>query len=284
MGSFNSQCFISKQILSGEDKAFIIPFIENPLSTNSILIQDKNVLNFYSANYLENKPFIAYSYPIECEYYDYGNFNIKNTEQNKNSLKYLFDLLFNEMLEVLEGENSYHEKAFSIKSVYDSAKEYSFEDLLKIYEDIQENRIFDNQRSFVKKNNQVLNMNLSAISYYVLEYSKKYKHNFEKYFRKETINKETIREFLSFKNYIKNKEVAIFVDENLEKKVLDFLNFKKDFDYKELYILLENRLNLYFILSIMKDMNIDFEPIIYAGQDYDNSTGKLFYKKIKEVI
>lgn len=284
MGSFNSQCFISKQILSGEDKAFIIPFIENPHGTNSILIQDKNVLNFYPENYLENKPFIAYSYPIECEYYDYGDFNIKNTEQNKNSLKYLFDLLFNEMLEVLEGENSYHEKAFSIKSVYDSAKEYSFEELLKIYEDMQENRIFDNQRSFIKKNNQVLNMNLSAISYYVLEYSKKYKHNFEKYFRKQTINKETIRDFLSFKNYIKNREVDIFIDENLEKKVLDFLNLKKDFNYKELYILLENRLNLYFILSIMKDMNIDFEPIIYAGQDYDNSTGKLFYKKMKEVI
>lgn len=284
MGSFNSQCFISKQILSGEDKAFIIPFIENPKNTKSIFIKDDNILNFHSLFNHSNTAFVAYSYPLECEYYDYGIFNIKNTEQNKNSLKYLFDLLFNDMLEVLEGKNSYHEKAFNIKNVYDNQKEYSFEELLTIYKDIEENRIFENQRSFVMKENKILNMNLSAISYYVLEYSKKSKHNFEKYCKTQLINKETIRNFLSFKNYIKNKDVNIFIDENLEKTVLDFLNSTQKIDYNELYKLVEYRLNLYFILSIMKDMNIDFEPIIYAGQDYDNTTGKLFCRKIKEII
>lgn len=284
MGSFNSQCFVSKQILSGEDKAFIIPFIENPKNTKSILIKDDNILNFHSVFEPTNTAFIAYSYPIECEYYDYGIFNIKNTEQNKNSLKYLFDLLFNDMLEVLAGDNPYHEKAFNIKKVYDNQKEYSFEDLLKIYKDIEENSIFNNQRSFVMKENKILNMNLSSISYYVLEYSKKSKHNFEQYCKKQLINQETIRNFLSFKNYIKDKEVNIFIDESLEKIVLDFLNSKQNIDYDELYRLVENRLNLYFILLIMKDMNIDFEPIVYAGQDYGNYTGKLFYKTFKEII
>lgn len=283
MGSFNSQCFISRQILSSYDHCYIIPIIQNPKTVvNSI--KDQIIENYLTTpdNYNDSE-FVFYSYLITCTYDDYGKFDIVETKSNHKSLKYLFDSLYNDLADIDEKEDARNAKKYSIQKIYNPKQTYSINQLIEIFNELNEGDLLHERKLFVVKENKILSMNISSVSTYVLEYAKKTKYDFDLYFKNFNFKEHTIKEFLSLNGLIKKVNIDLFEDKILENEVSNIINSEIDNKIDLLKQILENRINTYLISALMYQLNISIEPLIYSGQDYDNSTGKEYYKVLNAI-
>lgn len=283
MGSFNSQCFISRQILSSYDSAYIIPIIQNP-KTIVNKIEDEKIKNYaiVPENYSESE-FVFYSYLISCTYDDYGLYIIDSTENNKKALKYLLDNLYKELAELNETEEAREPKKFAITKFYDPKKKYSIKKLIEIFNILVEEDLFHNRKLFVIRDEKLLSMNISSISKYTLEYAQKKKYNFENYYNKFNFTEKSIKDFISLNGLIDNVNIDLFEDVYLEEEVKQIIDKEEENKVEKIKEKLENRINIYLLKNLMKESNIVIEPVIYSGQDYDNSTGKLYYKVLNSI-
>lgn len=154
MGSFNTACVISQQIIKPKDEVYILP-ISQSYSYDEVKLEYTD----YSGKIINQK---QYSYAnttcyatafwdnagplFEGNYEDYGQFKLNNSESNTKNMHILFNLLYNESAKTLEGENSSHDIPFDMKEIYNPKENYTFKGLEDIWnsmwEAMQENRIF----------------------------------------------------------------------------------------------------------------------------------------------
>lgn len=283
MGSFNSQCFISRQILSSHDGAYIIPIIQN-LKTIINTIDNNSIINYFNTpdNYSDSE-FVFYSYLISCTYNDYGRYDINETENNKTALKHLFDNLYQELADIEESEEDRNPKKFEIKKVYNPENKYSINELIEIFNILVEQDLLHDQKLFIVKEKKVLSMNISSISKYTLEYAQKTRYNFEDYYNKFNFKEKSIKDFISLNGLIKNVKIDLFEDLSLEKEIEDIINKEEENKIEKIKEKLENRINLYLIKNLINNSNVVIEPAIYSGQDYDNATGRGYYNVLNSI-
>lgn len=283
MGSFNSQCFISRQILSSHDSAYIIPIIQNP-KTIINKIDNDNIINHFNIpdNYSDSE-FIFYSYLISCTYDDYGRYDISETEHNAKSLKHLFDNLHQELADIEASEEDRNPKSFKIRKVYNPSQSYSIGELIGIFNFLVNEDLFHDQKLFIVKEKKVLSMNISSISKYTLEYAQKTKYKFEDYYNKFNFKEKTIKDFISLNGLIKNVKIDLFEDLSLEKEIEDIISKEEENKIEKIKEKLENRINLYLIKNLIYNNNIIIEPVIYSGQDYGNETGRVYYNVLNSI-
>ncbi len=283
MGSFNSQCFISRQILSSYDGAYIVPIIQNP-KTIINKIDNNSIINYFNTpdNYSDSE-FVLYSYLISCTYDDYGRYDINETENNKTSLKHLFDNLYQELADIEESEGDRNPKSFKIRKVYNPSQSYSIKKLIGIFNVLVNEDLFHDQKLFIVKEKKVLSMNISSISKYTLEYAQKTKYKFEDYYNKFNFKEKTVKDFISLNGLIKNVKIDLFEDLILEKEIEDIINKEEENKIEKIKEKLENRINIYLLKNVMKEFNIVTEPVIYSGQDYDNETGRVYYNVLNSI-
>lgn len=182
MGSFNTTCVISHQTIKSKDEVYIFPIFQSS-SYEEIEFQYED----YQNNIIKEK---QYSYAntscyatafwdnagpiIEGSYYDYGQFNLTNSENNIKNIQILFNILYENSAETLEGENKSHDIVFNMKNLYNPKEHYSFEALSDIwsqmYEALQENRIFIKDNSNKYRPFAVTACHKAAGEYFVNQY------------------------------------------------------------------------------------------------------------------
>lgn len=283
MGSFNSQCFISRQILSSHDGAYIIPIIQNPKTIINKIDNDSIINYFNNPNNYSDSEFVFYSYLISCTYDDYGRYDISETEHNSKSLKHLFDNLYQELADIEASEEDRNPKSFKIRKVYNPSQSYSIGELIAIFNVLVNEDLFHDQKLFIVKEKKVLSMNISSISKYTLEYAQKTKYKFEDYYNKFNFKEKTIKDFISLNGLIKNVKIDLFEDLSLEKEIEDIISKEEENKIEKIKEKLENRINLYLIKNLIYNNNIIIEPVIYSGQDYGNETGRLYYNVLNSI-
>ena len=113
MGSFNTECFLSKQIIAPGDPAYLIPITQNqsimPV-TVSYGDQTTGVYAPFHSTCYANAFWVAAAPMISAVYDDYGRFEIDDTEKNKEAIRYFFENT--NFCKTEPGRNSSHDLAF----------------------------------------------------------------------------------------------------------------------------------------------------------------------------
>jgi hypothetical protein len=153
MGSFNTTCFVSQQIIATGDESVILPIIQQTTYRPvSLLVKThEGIQEVEKYGYMHSTcyptAFWGYYGPmIYGSYDDYGRFKLDDTDSNFFNLIHFFNELHKNVCDVKQGENSCHDHPMEFSKIYDPSKQYSFSDLVKIWEKIwdmaEQSRLF----------------------------------------------------------------------------------------------------------------------------------------------
>lgn len=149
MGSFNGFCFVSNQVITPTAKCVIMPIIQSSTYDPVNLTVGEKELAVYGIANSTCYSTCYWSYfggCIEGAYDDYGQFNIADSELNRQMLESFFAKLLSEGACSKPGKSEYRDPAFNMKELYTLNKAYSFEELLSIWEKVwevsQQHRLF----------------------------------------------------------------------------------------------------------------------------------------------
>jgi hypothetical protein len=153
MGSFNTSCFVSQQIIAPGDESVILPIIQQATyDPVSLLVKTHNgIEEMEKYGYMHSScyptAFWGYYGPmIRGKYDDYGQFELDDTESNFTNLISLFNQLHKNVCDVKQGENDCHDHPMVFNELYNPKEQYTFEQLTEIWEKIwemgQESRLF----------------------------------------------------------------------------------------------------------------------------------------------
>lgn len=160
MGSFNTTCVISQQVIKPEDEVYIMP-IKQSSSYDTVELQYENYKgevktqqqysysnsNCYATAFWDNAgPLFTGTYN------DYGCFKLTENTTNSRNLITLFNDLHTNSAKVLEGENRTHDIEFDLKSLYSPEEKYSFEQLHSVWDSVWQ--AMYKGRIFVKNNEE----------------------------------------------------------------------------------------------------------------------------------
>ena len=329
MGSFNTTCLVSQQTIVPHAQCVIIPIKQqstfNPVSLTNPSDKSKSFLTYGVANSTCYPTcFWSYSGPlIYGSYDDYGQFELNESSINEAALIQFFNHLFDNALQTNSGENQYHDIPLDFQSLYSPSQQYSFSQLLEIWEKIwtvsQEHRlfVFDYNRNprplqFAVIHHlaaeYLINSYSSIIDYNKQSYEQKsYFHSyvtsvftriteFFKNHNKDTLNHSffvskiaTLQDFrigqqegAHFSNYYNNYDTVMDIIEKYFKQNPNAL-ILSDSVIDELFKHLYDQIQHCYLHAGLDLFNIRLSPMVYSGQDYDNSEGKSFAKMIKSV-
>lgn len=324
MGSFNTSCMVSQQTIVPGAHAVILPISQQATYNPVELVKNGKELSQYGFAHTSCYPtaFWGYAGPmIRGEYDDYGRFELFDTPENQNNLVSFFNTLLKDAFTTKQGENQYHDHAFDIHAIYDSKKEYSFEELVAIWEKVwdvsQENRLFASDYKGHPRNLQFGVVHQAAADHLInsVEKSKSYsgqsyeqKTYFADYVQnyfKRTIeildsmpemngNKMTFFaiQLASLSNYRLGEQEGCYLSHHYDsyKEVIEIIK-AADITGQELpsetvdalFEVFEAQIQHRYLHVGLDSFNIKLSPMVYASQDYDNSMGKSFAKMIKTV-
>ncbi len=328
MGSFNTSCFVSQQIIVPGASAAILPIMQRSTFKPVELVLDGKEFSCYgiASSVCYPTAFWDYSGPIIWGTYDdYGRFELHNTPENKNNLVNFFNILYSRVYITELGENECHEISFNIRALYNSQQSYSFEELEKTWDEIwnvaHEHRLFIKDYKGWPRPLQFAVMHQEAADYLVNTVSKFKRYDgasFEQktYFKKYVQQKlktalevckdkdeELANRMLSFAasrisfldNYYIGEGDAIFfwsfynTNEQITDLIQDFLNSNQGTTeisndlIDKMFEILKYNIQHRYINAGLDYFNLKLSPMVYAGQDYSNDTGKAYAKMIKTV-
>lgn len=317
---------VSQQVIVPGAEVVILPIHQQATYHPVEISKDGKELSQYGFAHTTCYPtaFWGYAGPmVRGKYDDYGRFEIFDTEQNRVNMLSFFNYLLTDSFVTKQGENEYHDHAFDMKSIFDTTKEFSFEELVKIWDSVwevaQENRIFIADYDNVPRNLQFAVIHHSAAAYLIesVNTSSSYDNNsyeqktyFKKYIQgqldrmiKIFENKKELGDTFSFfasqmaslSNYRIGEQEGCYISrfyDNWDPIMDAFNDFKEN--NKDISKLSDELIDVLFehfkpqldhrYLHVGLDyLNIKLSPMIYASQDYDNSTGKSFAKMVRSV-
>lgn len=319
MGSFNTTCFVSQQTIVPGAKCIILPIIQQSTYDEIQLISPNNSFETSVLGHAHTTCyptcFWGYYGPlITGKYYDYGKFEIDNSLENIQSLKFLFNKLLKDSFKTKQGDNEYHDVAFDMSSLYSPETEYSFEQLIRICDEIwmvtMKYRLFVRNYKHNARQLQFAVMHESAAKYLINMVS-----------NEKSWDGMSYHQFNYFENFVKSKLVK-FVDETKEVPpellefvfwriesldgyrigdsegsnisslyrsplgVLGILQTMANGDFSkmpELFNLYKTHLDHRYIHRGLDDLNVKLSPMVYASQDYSNDIGSAFFEMVKTV-
>lgn len=156
MGSFNTSCFVSNQVIIPGDEVVLFPMVPSS-GYESVVLRESNEekreehhnisgFQYRSSNCYSTANFKPIGVFLTGEYADYGRFELNDTPENRLSLVIFLEYVKTEAYITLAGDNEYHDHPFNPKDlVWDEST--SFADLHKMWEMIgdvgfHEDRIF----------------------------------------------------------------------------------------------------------------------------------------------
>lgn len=326
MGSFNTACMVSQQVIVPGAETFILPIQQQATYNPVEIMKDNKELSQYGCAHTSCYPtaFWGYAGPlIHGKYDDYGRFELINTNDNKMNIIEFFNYLNKNAFNTKQGKNQYHDHAFDMNSLYDPKKEYSFDELENIWNKVwdvtQENRVFVSNYQGEARNLQFAVIHHVAAEY-LIDTVNKYKSYsgqsydqkayFKNYMQSQTArmieifeHKKELGDIFSFlgsqlgslSNYGIGEQEGAYISQyynswnlvmdSMDKFVLENPNTKELSEelIDELFAVFETQIKHRYIHMGLDSFNIKLSPMVYASQDYDNSTGKSYAKMIKEV-
>lgn len=310
MGSFNTSCFVTKQVIIPGNKVILFPIgaiVQSNNRFNKICINDNEICSETHAVTFNgiigiNQTWDILSMPLMAIYNDYGSFTIIETEENVQHLLMFFKFLYSNAI------------VDSIKDIFENYihlfndKTYTFSDLHKLWDELWED-IFDN-KVIVNANSHYYQLSFSVASLYVYDYVLN-KGDYYKQFV-NTIN-EDIDKFYQKINKLENSTqkikdalIPMYISDILSEspinfyrpkintmkvkftqneliKLQDILNSKK-ITASIIYNMVKYRYKFYYFIKYLEELLvIKLEPIAYVCQDYSNDIGNDFIKMAKHV-
>lgn len=322
MGSFNTSCFISNQIISPGNKVVLFPigamasssgYRKKEAEINGKTVTYKNLYNMGGYCHA-NMMWDVMGMMLTGVYGDYGRFELDKTLENLESLYDFFMLLLT---------NDINDDFID---VFDLLQNKTLEELvsehgeLYVYVKFQEywkyvSGLMYDQELFIQFNYSIYQIQLSVISKYTFDYiinSREFsynKSNGKEYFYvkmnnainrfyevvQEKNNKvliydywlETMLQHTLFKdltyNLLSYGHVKIYKDRHIS-ILRDMYSKDKQITADIIYKMIKYRFNFnYFISMIDSFCNVKIMPVTYAGQDYGNEFGDLYIKMTKSV-
>lgn len=322
MGSFNTSCFITNQIIVPGNQVVLFPiggmsspsgYRKREAEINGKVVTYQSLYNmggYCHANMMWN----IMGMMLTGIYDDYGRFKLDNTNENLESLYDFFMLLIQNDIE------------HDFNDEFDLLQDKNLEDLITEHGELYVHTIFQEywkyvselmykQELFINFNNSIHQIQLSVVSKYTFDFinnSREFsydKRNVKEYFNDEMSNAIE----LFYKVIPENNNKALIYDYWLETMIHHIL--LKDLTYNLLsyghvkiytnkhvnilksmwdsdiqitpdiiYKMIKYRFNFnYFISMIDSFCNIKIIPVTYASQDYANEFGDLYIKMVKSV-
>lgn len=326
MGSFNTSCMVSQQVIVPGAQTVILPIQQQATYEPVEISKDGKEMSQFGFAHTTCYPtaFWGYAGPmIRGTYDDYGRFNIDDTVENKINLISFFNELTEKAFVTKQGENQYHDHGFDIHTLYNTKQEYSFSELVNVWEKVwdvvQENRIFISNYQGEPRNLQFAVIHRAAADYLIDSVGKLTSYSGQSYEQKSY-----------FKNYIQSqltRMVELFKEKKKLSDTFSFFgsqmaslsnyrigeqegayishyydNFNPIMDAIEqfneknpatttlsddlidsLFEIFKPQIQHRYLHMGLDHLNIKLSPMVYASQDYDNDTGKSFAKMIRSV-
>ena len=318
VGSFNTTCFASQQTISSNNECYVIALKQasgyNPLTVTRNG-ESVPATAFTSSTCYPDCFWQPMSDFIAATYDDYGQVELDQDPENLNKVKAFFNELPSYVYDIEQGENQYHDTPFKIADfqamTLDKAWDYLWEAA------VQEERVFVTGYNKNAPRNLTFGI-ISKQSYHALiammEELKGWDDKSNK--REDYANRELERAVktaaeISTKNAKGDAtKDAKEADRFEEFMITDCMRemFKggnvhgPNYNYrwerqnaiaksilKERKIIPETMaaivedLKFAYVMRGLEYLNIKLSPIVYAGQDYDNSIGKAYAKFVRTV-
>lgn len=131
MGSFNTKCFVTQQMITPNTKSVIFPIIQNSTYEAADLVYgDKEIQKHgITSTTCYSDAFFEYAGPMFFgKYDDYGRFSIDKADNNHRSFLDFFNMLHKKSFVTKEGKSKYRDFSFNFKEMFDPQKKYEFND------------------------------------------------------------------------------------------------------------------------------------------------------------
>lgn len=206
MGSFNTNCMVSQQVIVPHAEVIILPIVQQATYNPVEITKDGTETSQYGFAHTTCYPtaFWGYAGPmIRGTYDDYGNFELLDTEDNNFNLISFFQHLKRDAFNTKAGENQYHDHSFDIHSLYDPKKIYSFAELVTIWDSIWE--VASENRVFLQDyNGHARNLQFAVIHHAAADYLISTVNQFTSY------SGQSYEQKTYFKEYISNQLSTMF--------------------------------------------------------------------------
>ena len=126
MGSFNTACFASRQVITPGDQVVLIPIMQYVGEPVEIIDRFKTGESLFPLAPFQTTCYSTcfwryFSQFIEAEYDDYGEFTFTESPDNIERVRHMLKKLGDEMFETKLGENQYHDVAINIPKIDDNS-------------------------------------------------------------------------------------------------------------------------------------------------------------------
>lgn len=316
-------CMVSQQVITPNAQVVILPIVQQATYNPVVIAKEGKETSQYGVAHSTCYPtaFWGYSGPIVRGVYDdYGCFKLDDTNENKFNLVMFFKYLMSKAFETKKGENPYHEHGFNIHTIFDSKKEYCFEELVTIWncvwEVAQENRLFVNDHGHPRNltftvmhraaADYLINSVNASVSYDGQSYEQKtYFTNYVRNEFKRTVKvfkdkKELsdiysfyIMQLANFSNYGIGDQEGCYLGQHYDNfnEVMDIMETYSPKDGEEIpnelidkiFKVFKSQIDHRYIHRGLDNFNVKLAPMASASQDYDNTIGQNYMKMIKAI-
>lgn len=276
MGSFNTSCLVSRQIIVPGAEVVILPISQQGTYNPVEISKGERKLSQYGFAHTTCYPtaFWGYAGPmIRGKYYDYGRFDILDTPENYQNMLCFFKKLSEDAFKTYQGEPRnlafaviHHAAADYLIKHVNEAKDYdghSYEQKAYFERYAQKNlaRMFD-----VFKNKSLKDMmsfyatQVASLSNYRMgeQEGTHLSHYYDSW--------EPVMDLIE--TYIESEPASETLPNELTDKLFEL--FKTQIEHRYLHVGLDW-------------FDIKLAPMVYASQDYDNSTGKSYARLVRSV-
>lgn len=306
MGSFNTSCFVTKQVIRPIDEVIIFPI--------AALVNSKNKFNSYDNGeglYLHkvttlnhevhfNSTWNVIGKMMTAVYDDYGMFKIDDTVDNMSSL--IHNLLYIKK-HGLDIKSEYYNKSICLKEIFQTNKSSSidFKMLNSIWNGIYEIILADDL--FIKQDDDCYQIKIAVVSKYAFNYivdENKSKSWFVdivtkdiKYFY-ENMQESELYVNIGIHNILNDSKINIqSLNVMCDRKLLfndndiDLLRdvYRNDMiTAEQIYTMVRFRFLFYTFLIWLDDMIvIKLEPMSYLPHNYENKIGEKYLQMVNTI-
>ena len=322
MGSFNTSCFVTQQIIQPGDEAVLFPIVQQrgyspvAVQTDSTRPETTPIFGYTSSTCHQNS-FWDYAGPtLEGVYDDYGKFLLVDTPQNKKHILVFFESLHSHLCDVKAGENEHHDHPLSFRDLFEPIRSYDFESLQSIWDVLsdlaQEHRLFFRVYG---RSNEVRPLAFAVAHRSAFDQTQKMMEEYSDWSRTAAPLEDAVRTAIT-KEYTDNVELlklggkatGLMRIHARKLESAELINAGRDFrldlhyplDDMDLFssvygagsldkavaVFLEHRRGLcehLYFCGGLELVGVRLSPQVYAGQDYDNEGGNLFLTLVQRV-
>lgn len=333
MGSFNTYCFTSQQVIAPGDRCRVIALTRQHTFDLVSLSRGDKQYKLYGTTSSTCYP-VAFWKPVtgfmEAEYADYGQVALYNTPQNRVRLLTWANALYDAALVTAEGKNRCHDIPFDFRASLEAhypelykklgsrrtflplssatADEADFfEKLLPVWEEAwevaQEHRLFLMNSQNEPTPMQYGLMHEEAFQYLAADTAKLKSRTKESYALYEYFSRSLVEAMQEARAH--EGDTAFRVADRTRSKLLELgsyeglgcisedlvsplwdlvsLHLKGALTTQGLFEHVKPLLEERYVLYGMYRFDLKFGPMVYAGQDYLNESGKAYAKFVRTV-